>query len=522
LHASADFSLLIVELSGSAYPEIAYAELCRAALAEKIDVLIFASHRASFTPEALKLLAETSHARQEILSAVSTKAPAPPLAFTAVPLAALLAMSDADERTYTNTGVLDTGFSERARPFASPWRQLADHSVKVEPLDAGQYLTPERALLLRAARSGFPEAKLSACEFEFLGTAPITHRIKLGDAAKRKAHGITSNYAFCVPTFGGLDHHQQDALWNLEVAGCTVIEYRDCSYIDQARSFLTKMALAAGHDGVFFIDHDIIFIPSDALDMIAKAEEKQDVVSAVYCMRKTAHSLIGATAVEVGTEITFFEGGGLVPALYSGLGFSAVPRAVIEALDAQLPELYSITTGTTLRPYYALDVNGTFYSGEDASFCARVQGLTIKMIAGSANPNGHDWDLKADNSKALTRHKVWLDTSKRIFHRGSYDYGIEDHSIAVPRYGTVIATLLASRAELRRFTADKLSLDAQVRAQGADVGAEAGHSILEELGPCSNCGSLHSSHKPGGIACQDYVEMTTLHPAMQRDMPVTP
>ena len=501
----------IIELSGSAYPEMAYAELCRAALADELDVLVLVSHRSAFSLGSLKHLAETAHARQAILSATSTSATPAPLAFTAIPIAVLAAMAERDERTYTNTGILDTGFSEKSRPFASPWAQRTDGSLNVDSLEGDLYLTPEEALLLRAKRAGFEEGKLTSATYNYLGHAAPTLRMVLGDASKRKAEGIPHNYAFCVPTFGGLDHHQQDALWNLELAGCTTIEYRDCPYIDQARSYLTKLALDTGHDGIFFIDHDIMFRPIDALEMISEAEAKQDVVSAVYCMRKTAHSLIGATAVEVGTEVTFFDGGGLVPALYSGLGFSAIPKEVINALDGQLPQLYSTYLKAHVRPYYALDVNCSFYSGEDASFCARVQGLTIKMIAGSANPNGHDWDLTPEASKALTRHKVWLDTRPRIYHRGSYDYGIEDHSIAVPRYGSIKATLVASRAELRRFLASEMSLKAREHSQGVNEGATTPHSILEERGPCMNCSHPESNHAKGvGDRCENYVEMTKL------------
>lgn len=507
--------IALVELHGSAYPEMAYAELMRCALADALDVLVIVSHRVEFNPITLMALARRAFHAGTVVSGKSTRPGASPLSFTAIPRSVLEKLSEIETATYSNTGVLDTGYSnEKARPFASPWRQRTDGQVLVEPLVPGRYLTPEEAFLHRVNVAGFGHIEETLHTFNFLGSAPITRRLCLGDAAKRKEHGIAHNYAFCVPTFGGLDHHQQDALWQLELAGCTIIELRDCPYIDQARSELTRMALSTGHDGIFFLDHDIIFRPIDALQMIEEAEKRQDVVSAVYCMRKTAHSLIGATQVNVGTEVGFFELGDLYPALYSGLGFSAIPKAVIDALDEQLPLLESTCLGSVVRPYYALDVNGSFYSGEDASFCARVQGLTIKMIAGSANANGHDWDVASDASKALTRHRVWLDTRQRIFHRGSYDYGIEDHSIAVPRYAKLKGTLVASRKEVRRFVADKLSEQAQLRSQGVDVDAEgAPHSILEEVGPCSHCGCQASRHTMAGLCdncpkCPGYVEMS--------------
>jgi len=497
-------------LTGTAYPEMAIAELCRAALADELDVLVIVSHRTSFAPDSVIELAKLAYEKQAVYSGTSTTAPAPLLSFTAIPVGALLAAAERDERTYSNTGLLDTGFAGKSRPFASPWKRL-EGSLSVAPQIDGHYLTPEAAFFDRMREAGVDVALSQDCIFENLGHGKPSLRMQLGSAGLREREGIRYNYAFCVPTFGGLDIDQQEQLWQLELAGCTIVEYRDCPYIDQARSYLTKLAMDSGHDGVFFLDHDIQFRPIDALQVIDEAEKRQDVVSAVYCMRKTAHSLIGATAIEVGTHVDFFEGGSVVPALYSGLGFSAIPRAVFDSLDEQLPMLYSILCGTNLRPYYALDVNGSFYSGEDASFCARVQGLSIKQIAGEANPNGVDWDIQSAPERALTRHKVWLDTRIRIFHRGSYDYGIEDHSIAVPRYGTVRATLVGSRKEMRTFLADKLSREAQEHAQGIAEGLpeEAAHSVLEEKGPCEVCGELWSTHPRA--ACPGYEEMTTLH-----------
>lgn len=511
-----DPSIGLVELHGSAYPEMAYAELFRAALADELDVIVLVSHRATFSVLTLKTLAQRAFDQKTIVQGHCMKPGAPDLTFVAVPRHVLEVMSEREVATYSNTGVLDTGYSnEKARPFASPWKQRTDGSVLVDQLVEGHYITPEQAFLTRAERAGFSLITDPLLPFNYLGHAPVTRRITLGDAQKRKAHDIAHNYAFCVPTFGGLDHHQQDALWQLEKAGCSIIELRDCPYIDQARSELTRIALDTGHDGIFFLDHDIIFRPIDALNMIAEAERLQDVVSGVYCMRKTAHSLIGATHVNVGTDVGFFELGALYPALYSGLGFSAIPKAVICALDEQLPLLTSdYLSGALLRPYYALDVNGSFYSGEDASFCSRVQGLTIKMLPGSANANGHDWNVQESPEKALTRHKVWLDTRVRIFHRGGYDYGIEDHSIVVPRYAKLKGTLVASRKEVRHFLADKMSEQAQARAQGVDVDVEgAPHGILEEQAPCKHCGCQASRHITAGLCsncteCPGYEELS--------------
>lgn len=489
--------IAVLQLMGGAYPEMNYAEMMRDALAglsEDLDVVVIVRQDVGFLAKDVLAIAKQALEEKSVIMASQNQE----LTFTAIPIWALVKLSEMEQRTYSNTGVLDTGFSDaKSRPFASPWAPLVDHSVRVNPLVKGIYLTPEQAFLHRLlaadVRINYARIPVAVTYKQSWG---MSVRIQQGDADKRADNDIKHNYAFCVPTFGALDHHQQDALFNLERAGCTIVEYRNCPYIDVARSELKRIAIdELGCDGVFFIDHDIIFIPADAIKMIEEAEEKQDVVSAVYCMRKTAHSLIGAFAVPLGAVVGFFDDGGLYPALYSGLGFSAIPKAVFEALDKQLPELHSMFTNTNLRPYFALDVNGTFYSGEDASFCARVQGLTIRMIPGTATPNGHDWDVHQAPEKALTRHKVWLDTTVRIFHRGSYDYGIEDHNMAVPRYAHLQSKHVATRGEVMRILTDNLSAQAQAIAVGCVPETKAPHSILEERGPCLNCGKKIEDHE---------------------------
>lgn len=487
--------LPILWLTGGAYPEMNYAEIFRDALASDLDVLVIVAATTSFSLRSVHAAAEML-GEHEIMVVASAEQP---FDFAALSRAALVRMAESETRTYSNTAVLDTGFSnDKSRPFASPWASRQDGSVLVDPLVPGRYLSPEEALIERLSRAGIPVVPLAIVEVSLRKPPLRWMRVHRGDAAERAAADIKHNYAFCVPTFGALDHVQQDSLWRLQKAGCVVLEYRNCPYIDQARSELKRVAIdELGCDGVFFIDHDIIFRPIDAIGMCEEAEKLQDVVSAVYCMRKTAHSLIGAPRVDLGASITYFEGGGLVPALYSGLGFSAIPKAVFESLDKVLPELYSTATDTTLRPYFALDVNGSFYSGEDASFCARVQGLAIKMFPGTANANGCDWDVKEAPERALTSHKVWVDTRVRIFHRGSYDYGIEDHSIAVPRYGSLETRAVATRGEVLRIQADNVSLQAQQRAIGVDPEAtkEGGHSVLQDRGPCLNCTRSFSEHQ---------------------------
>lgn len=496
LHAVAKRSALkagipIMELYGCAYPEIARADALREALATQCECIVLIDPNIVFSVDDINAIANLALKEQAIVTSTLTSPVEPrgwlingdspqffDASFMAVPLSVIEGMAKSDDRGYTNTAILDTVFSKDSRPFFSPWKYNPG-TLKAEPIETGFYCNPDVSFLLRVIKSGFGVIRHG--EVKTLGLPKYGCTIfNAGEdgKAKRKQYGIPE-YAICIPTFGPLDKDQQASLWELDKAGALIIQLHNCPYIDMARAELTRIALdVVGADGIFFLDHDIIFKPTDLLSLCKEAEERQDVVAAVYCMRKTAHALIGAVDSSVGDRIPFFDIGSVLPALYSGLGFAAIPKAVIDSLREAFPAIDAGFFGK-VHPLYALDVNGTFYSGEDVSFCARVQGLSVKQIQGEGNLNGHDWEIK--RTEAPTKHRVWLDTRVRIFHRGAYDYGIEDHSIVVPRYAELTGELKASRAEVREFlkSAADVSSEAKIRSLGLDDGATAPHGTLE-------------------------------------------
>jgi hypothetical protein len=213
------------------------------------------------------------------------------------------------------------------------------------------------------------------------------------------------NYLVCTPYWGAVDSDHLDSVLALRKLYPSLKSHRitGCAYIDIARATLCREAETGGFDGVFFIDHDITFWPPDVPMVIEAAEREQCCVSGIYSMRSTGDRMIGCFDPSVKRAVCF-EGGGLYPAPYSGLGFTAIPRKVLEDVGRDLP---LVKTGfSECRPMFALRIGDGWYSGEDISFFHRVK---------------------------QAGHRLLVDTRPRLFHKGSYLYGLEDVQIGVPR-----------------------------------------------------------------------------------------
>lgn len=442
----------ILDLVGCPYPEMARAEQVRQARAGGVEtVVLLDSHVEADYDDILELV----HAA-ELHGVVTMNDPSSPWALecAAIRRDVLEAVVRGEEREYGNSAVVDTnwgGTKVAAVPVASPWHRSG------AALEPSWYMTESQALLWRAKESGFIPV-----QFRPDGVKAFRRSIRASvenvDVPKSGAPG--SEFALCIPTFGGLDIDQQRAVAQLEKAGMVVFRIHDCPWIDQGRSWLAERALSVGR-GVFFLDHDIQFQPNDVLRLCEQALERNAVVAGAYCMRRSGKNLIGSFDLPPG-PLTFFEGGDTHPAYYSGLGFAAVPKRVLE--DIELPKLYSDALGQTIgwgdsiRPWFALDCSTGFYAGEDVSFCNRVHDLTVKMIAADAGYEPQ-WGLSHSGRPA----RVFLDSRVRIFHRGQYDYGIEDAGIVVPRIESLTTVMTSSRREARELLVNALDLPAEVK-----------------------------------------------------------
>lgn len=444
------------QLSGSPYPEMGRAEMARVFLESNCDVWVM-----------MDPCVATDLANVEALSehAARIKGVAVPehgaelgahargwnpslrnhLSLCAIHRTVLEELAAYDDRVYDNSCVLDTGFSKGSRPFFSPWKKNG------ELLAPGFYVPDDVAFLMRVKERGFP-IEYKSIDWTHLGLPRYSERV-----TTRKPS--MCRFAVGVPCFGPQDREQAMQLWALEKYGVPIIEIHNCPYIDVARSRIKQIAIdEAGLDGVFYLDHDIVFKPDDLLDLIDEAEKRQALVAGAYCMRMSARAVIGAIEAAPGDHILWFEGGEVRDALYTGLGFAAVPRSIFEALDFGLPELQSAYP-KLLRPYFSLDISGSFYCGEDVSFCNRIQALEVKR----SGPE--DWNVVRKESSA---GRVLIDTRVRIFHRGLYDYGLEDAGLVVPRLSTLDQITCATRDDARKLLKTTLDLPADVMAESLD------------------------------------------------------
>jgi hypothetical protein len=229
-----------------------------------------------------------------------------------------------------------------------------------------------------------------------------------------------------------------------------VLELTGCPYIDIGRSIIATHVLDnPAIAGVLFIDHDMVFEKAEAIATIESAIESQAVVGAAYSMRRPGHIIggIDGSKIDPAEKVVFFDGGKRLPANYLGMGMTAIPRSALERLvkasnerhdrqQANLQALRSVLTelgsteGTALLddlvpelrnadlerltsgiseapvvPFFSLLRERKYYYGEDVSFCVRCHEAGVPIM---------------------------LDTRVRVYHKGSYCYGLEDVGMEVP------------------------------------------------------------------------------------------
>lgn len=222
------------------------------------------------------------------------------------------------------------------------------------------------------------------------------------------------NYAVLIPYYGRRDEDHVACVRSLKNAGVLVAEVDGCPYIDMARaglvSIIEEATTAAQVDVFVFIDHDIMF-QKDAIDKLAEhcRSSEYGMLGVLYAWRKAEGGLIGK--LKNPPESLIFYEPGFWPADFLGLGCTAIKREVFDTLKATCPRTHCSVVKRDVHPFFMHMVHPRDgYIGEDVSFCRRVE------AAG---------------------YKLGVDLEPRIFHRGQYDYAIEDAGASVTRYQTL-------------------------------------------------------------------------------------
>jgi hypothetical protein len=215
--------------------------------------------------------------------------------------------------------------------------------------------------------------------------------------------------AILVPVADRVEPACESSLRELERRGYRVWRVHGYKQIDLGRCQMASDALAAGCQETLWIDADTGFHP----DMVDRLRA-HDLPIACGIYPKKSKRELAIHALPDTKEIVFGKEGGLVEVLYAPTGFLLVRRAVYDAMREQLnlPKCVA-DTGRTLVPYYAPmirpDADGWWYLADDFAFCERARQCGFKIMA---------------------------DSTLRLLHIGSYDFGWEDAGRRVTRFAS--------------------------------------------------------------------------------------
>lgn len=306
-------------------------------------------------------------------------------------------------------------------------------------------------------------------------------------------------YLIGVLYYGNKDDEHDACMKKLEKHPriLNLAEVKGCPYICIGRSTLAEYALGMEDcEGLLFIDHDILFTPEAVDQILESCDKSRGVVGAAYSMRSPGSKMIGAVDVAACKDrpVVFFEGGGVYPALYLGMGFTAIHRdallkivahaqatkerrgtvvnelrevvtrslgfdesdRAVHLIDELIPELApdplpTLSNGVTMvpiRPFFSLLQRDGAYFGEDVSFCIRARDAGVP---------------------------VEMDTRVRVAHKGVYAFELEDCGFVVP----ILRRLDGVMSGTPQPNPTPASPHAEVRAA---IEASAGKSTEELLG----------------------------------------
>jgi hypothetical protein len=234
-----------------------------------------------------------------------------------------------------------------------------------------------------------------------------------------------------VPYYGAIDQQHASSVSELVKRGWLHAMVNNCALVDHSRAALAGMALRDTHDFdmVLWIDHDIVFSEGEAHAIVKTARELDAMVGAPVIIKKPRGPIM-CIGLEPGKPLHF--GPSAEPLECAGLpfGFTAMPmhwlRTVCESVGSS-PGPGGIEVWPAFSCTRAHETG--VYMSEDYSFCQRYRDLG---------------------------GKCYLDTRRRVGHKGSYVYTIEDGFFELPAVDDfkVIYGDHASEVPLSAFAAE--------------------------------------------------------------------
>ncbi len=214
-----------------------------------------------------------------------------------------------------------------------------------------------------------------------------------------------------TPYYGGVDLEHSACINRLIARGYMQAVITGCALLDHAFAGLVGIALRqTARDVVLFVEQDIIF-ESEEADAITETARELDAMVAAPCIIKSPRGKLMCSGIEE-KELRFGEHGGPVKCWGIPFGFTAIPlhrlRQVVEHWCPEGP--CRADNGGDIWPVFGCMVN-TAADGhrelmsQDYSFCKRLDAINCPR---------------------------YLDTRRRIVHKGPYPYTVEDSCWSVP------------------------------------------------------------------------------------------
>lgn len=178
-----------------------------------------------------------------------------------------------------------------------------------------------------------------------------------------------------------------------------------CSAVDQARALCASLGLEETRAEVlFWIDSDIVFDPNDVWRLAELcADENFDMIGGAYARKIPGNGIVARFLPDAPSVVRFFDGGQVMEVEGLGFGFLAIHRRVFEKLAPLFPLVQM--NERKVRGWFVPEVDGKRYKSEDYAFIDRARGAGFK---------------------------IWLDTTVRLYHKGTYAYSLEDSGQVIP------------------------------------------------------------------------------------------
>jgi len=188
-----------------------------------------------------------------------------------------------------------------------------------------------------------------------------------------------------VPVAKALEPETEASLTELARLGYPVRMLRGGSQVDLVRSALASDAIRDGFEETLWIDSDVVFTPRD-VELIR--EHSEPFVAGLY-VKKDRNEF---AAIFEQRSIRFGEGGGLIPMVGVGMGFTRIRRMVFDEVKRVfgLPDCGGgYDPSKTITPYFLPMVVDGVYLSEDYSFGHRAKTAGFVVQADTRLKLGH-------------------------------------------------------------------------------------------------------------------------------------